>query len=379
MIQARPGFMFKGQQMTTKELRLAILSWARTNGILTENVPIEEEGNINLVPFESDDVEFFRTRKIVRIDDEKEKITIFSRLPIAKTKKAILRKKFDRAYGQDGIQLVVDNSKPWKIDHVLDTYGPFEPLRKNKGAICCGSSIGLGNQRNAGTLTALARDVSGTLFGLSCNHVIGGCSIAQPGTPVVSPGIQDVSAEHKEINVIGIYALPAQMAQGLPSVSGTGKNRDLACFQISKKSTVSSLQGTGDGSYDTPTTFATSIHRGMPVKKWGRSTGLTDGVIEYIGKGQSPEPIDYNIICYYGPMYSQVFKGTVYYDRVYTVAGSPFSVGGDSGALVVTDNPSQKEEIVGVVIAGGSKKSILLPIKPALKELKLELVSGHNV
>lgn len=366
--------------MNTEELRLAILSWARRNGILSENVLLERDGDIGLIPFEDEAVEYFRTRKITRVEADDHRVTIFSRLPIAKTKSAALRKSFNLVYEQQGIGLSIDASKPFKVDQALQAFGRFEPIRIHKRAICCGSSIGLGNQRNAGTLTALARGKEDRrLYGLSCNHVVGGCSIAQPGIPVVAPSIQDVSVENCDIYVIGDHMRTAQMAQGLPSVSRIDDNRDLACFAIRKNAKLTSLQGIGDDAYDTPTTFA-SPEVGLPVKKWGRSTGFTRGEISYIGKHGRPEPIEYNVTCYYGPMNSQTFKGTVYYEGAFeiTTNGKPFSLGGDSGALVVTD-VADDEMVVGIVIAGERRKSVVLPLEPALDDLDLELVSGHNV
>ena len=363
-----------------EQLRLAILSWARINGILSDNVPIEQDGSLDLVPFEPEAIEYFRTRKIVRVEVDEKRVTIFSRLPIAKTKQSAVKSSFSKVYGKEKIELYIDASKPYKVDQALQTYKKFEPLRKHNNAISCGSSVGLGNQRNAGTLTALAKNEEGELFGLSCNHVVGGCSIAQPGTPVVSPGIQDVSVENNEIHVIGDYFRPAPMSQGLPSVIPVGRNRDLACFTIRDRKVVTSLQGVGEKSYDTPLGFATAKH-GLPVKKWGRSTGYTEGEISFVGKYKRPEPVDYNVICFYGPMNSQVFKGTVYFDEVYEVSsyGAPFSLGGDSGSLVVTNYDNKTQKVIGIVIAGDKLKSVVLPLKPALKDLKLKLVAGLNV
>ncbi len=365
--------------MTLPKVRLAILTWARRNGILAENMLLEDDGDVAMVPFDAEAVEYFRTRKIVRVeaDDSKKRITIFSRRPIALAKKKNLEKDFAEYYAVQRYRLVVDSSKPFKVDQAVQAYGRFDPVRYHKNTLCCGSSIGLGNLRNAGTLTALVRDSHGELCGLSCNHVVGGCSIAQPGTPIVSPGIQDVSVEHNRVKVLGDLILPAHMSQGLPSVTTTGSNRDVAYFSIINEKLVSSRQGTGPDSYDTPSTFA-KAKVDMPVKKWGRSTSLTHGIISHVGTSR-PEPIEYNITCYYGPMNSQVFKGTVYYDEVYEISpvGKPFSLGGDSGALVVTDDP-KKPKIVGIVIAGERTQSLVLPLKPALAELNLGIVSGHN-
>lgn len=364
--------------MTIDDIRDSILTWARFNGILSENVLFKGKGDPSIIPFDDSGIEFFRSRKIVRVEtlNDRNSITIFSKLPIAKTKQTLLQGQFNTAFSEYGFQLLLDASKPFKVDQAVQAYGRFEPLHIHNDAICCGSSIGLGNLRNAGTLTALAYD-DDKLYGLSCNHVVGGCSIAQPGTPVVSPGIQDISADHNKITAIGDYSRPAQMSQGLPDITPTHQNRDLACFTIRNENLVSSLQGSGDNSYDTPTRFA-KVELYLPVKKWGRSTGFTKGIITYIGK--VPEPIEYNVICYYGPMNSQAFKGTVYFDEIYEVTptGSPFSLGGDSGALVVTDFPNRTPKVVGIVIAGERNKSIILPLQPALNELKLKLLSKHN-
>ena len=63
--------------MKIETLRLAILSWAHYNGVLSDNVPIEADGDIELVPFESEMTEYFRTRKIVRVEVDGKRISIF--------------------------------------------------------------------------------------------------------------------------------------------------------------------------------------------------------------------------------------------------------------------------------------------------------------
>jgi hypothetical protein len=119
----------------------------------------------------------------------------------------------------------------------------------------------------------------------------------------------------------------------------------------------------------------------LPVKKWGRSTGLTKGRVINIIKGG--ESVAYDVTSYYGPMNSQVFKGTVYFNELYVVdpSGGPFSLGGDSGALVVSNTGGREDEekVVGVVVAGGRESSLVLPLKPMLKMLAMELVGQHNL
>ncbi len=369
--------------MKLEAVRTAILHWARDQGILSNTARLDplDAGDKSIVPFSVEQMEYFRFRKIMRILERGAKLlTIFTRQKIADKKQIELQQTFRKAFEKQGFLLEIKTSRPFRIDQRLQTYGRFEPVRRNKKAICCGSSIGVGNQRNAGTFTALAKrkGKGNNLYGLGCNHVIGGCSTALPGTPIVVPGIQDVSADIAEINLIGEFDSAATMSQGLPSLIDTSANRDIAWFGILDQKMVSSRQGAGSNSFDTPTKFA-SPKVGMPVKKWGRSTGFTQGEIETIHS--KAEWIDYSIVSYYGPANSQDFKGTVYFEGVIEVSsfGPPFSLGGDSGSLVVTDYPNKATRVVGILIGGNREKSFVLPLAKTLKDLDFQLVSGHNI
>lgn len=367
-------------------VRDGVLRWAVLNGILAEASLSDEgarSGDETMCPFSEHHAEFFRTRKIVRVFSAGSTLRISARLKIAKPKIKILEEAFKARYGDEGLKLEVGTSRPFTVDQTIDAFGELVPLhRTGADILSCGSSIGLGNQRNAGTLTAIARLNGGDptrLFGLSCNHVIGGCSTALPGTPVVMPGIQDVSTDIDEINLVGRLYEIAPMSQGLPSVIQLDSNSDLAAFEIDEHMELSSMQGSGTGSYDTPTSFARQIRKGLAVKKWGRSTGLSHGHIDDVVEGGYPLP--YKVTSYYGPQHgaSQIFRGTVYYNKAYEVVPSgvrPFSLGGDSGALVTTDKPNQPERIVGIVVAGGKEKGLVLPLRPMLRHLKMTIVSG---
>lgn len=367
------------------EVRDAILAWAAQNGILAYAAQAAhgvEAGDATLLPFGPKHVEYFRTRNIVRVQVQKQGmghvITVSSRLRIAATKAKELTKLFHKAFESDRIKLAITISRPFKVDNAVQTFGKFQPIHKRRGRLTCGSSIGIGNQRNAGTLTTLAvRADDDRIFGVSCNHVIGGCSTTRPGTPIVIPGIQDVSPEWPHITVVGRHHAAAPMSQGLPSIFQIENNMDLACFELTVPSKVSSIQGSGDDSFDTPTEFVEQVTTGLLVKKWGRSTGLTRGRISSVVVGG--EPVEYNITSYFGPMDSQSFRGTVFFDEVYEIdpIGGPFSLGGDSGALVVTDADGA-EQAVGIVIAGARERSLALPLAPMLERLHLTLLNGHH-
>lgn len=369
---------------TALAIRDSIEEWALRHGILSTSAGprgADDGADVTLVPFSPQHADYFRTRHIVRVTATKSpssSVTIFSSQKIARSKEAEMRKVFSEVYG-DKIELRFDVSKPFRIDQAVQEYGRFEPILKHGGLIACGSSVGLGNQRNAGTLTALARGKRSDkgLYGISCNHVVGGCNTARPGTPIVVPGIQDVSSDHPDITVIGYHARAAAMSQGLPGVFDITRNHDIACFAVNDEAGLTSIQGYGDEAYDTPSSFIDDPpQRGLQVKKWGRSTGFTRGEVDAVSVR---EYVEYDVTSYYGPMNSQRFRGTVYYKLVYEVSSisGPFSLGGDSGALVVT-NDGKKEKIVGMVIAGTRLKSLVLPFQDGLNELGLSIIRKHN-
>jgi hypothetical protein len=72
--------------------------------------------------------------------------------------------------------------------------GPPYLVRQTGGGTryTCGSSISVGNFRDAGSLGCLVRNAAGVLYGLSNNHVSGGCNFAGVGLPILAPGIVDV-------------------------------------------------------------------------------------------------------------------------------------------------------------------------------------------
>ena len=342
-----------------EEIQDGLLMWAMKFGILMDDALREAaslSGDADLIPFDSSHADYFKTRKIVKINTRRKGsnriFSLFSRLPIARTKASNLIDSFNKRYRDEGYLLEVGVHKPFKIDQSIKS--TFDPIYYHNGLIACGSSVGLGNQRNAGTLTALGRTSAGAMIGISCNHVTGGCNTARPGTPIVVPGIQDVSPEQHEITVIGVHDFTGPMSQGLPQVFDISTNCDIAFFQINDEQArlLSSMQGSGEEAYDTPTKFA-KVEEDLLVQKWGRTTGRTRGRVKKIVS--EPESIEYKVTSYFGPTSSQVFNGTVYFSNFYEVesrGADAFSVGGDSGSFVVTDGKGQKVKAVGILIGG---------------------------
>jgi hypothetical protein len=143
---------------------------------------------------------------------------------------------------------------------------------------------------------------------------------------------------------------------------------DLALARVSNPNAVSSWQGNENEGFDTPTAISEpfSLQR---VKKFGRTTGLTLGVVE--AKIATPTPITYN---------AKNFKGTVWFKNVWTVRAvdEHFVLPGDSGSLVVSEDGSRA---VGVVFAGNPSGDYgwIVPMPAAATTFGgLRLVGAHG-
>lgn len=238
----------------------------------------------------------------------------------------------------------------------------------------CGSSVSVGNARSAGTLGCLVRDAGGTLFGLSNNHVVGGCNYAPGGLPILAPGVLDVGPAMPHPFTLGVHERQLPMLMGDPTTVDTIQNQDVAIFRLTCPDRVSSQQQTF---YDTPG-VSMPLVPGLRVRKVGRSSGYTEGTV--IGALVGPQPVNYS-----APEHS--FNGPVYFDGLHAVVGSGdrFSEPGDSGSLVVHEALDGNLYAVGLVVAGqvsnqapGNLLSLILPIQPILGALNVSLVAGHN-
>jgi len=255
--------------------------------------------------------------------------------------------------------------------------GPPYVIRQTAagGKYACGSSVSVGNYRDAGTLGCLVKNAGGEMFGLSNNHVTGACSFANVGLPIVAPGIFDVSAGGLYPSTIGLHEQSLAMVPGSPDNVRHLFNFDSAIFRILDSSQVTSYQG---NAYDTPAATA-PLFPDILVEKVGRTTGHTHGKV--IGQLHGPHAIAYN-----SPLYG--FTGHIFFEPVFAVVGTgstPFSDHGDSGALITALDAGVRKA-VGIVVGGmadrsapGGKTTIALPLAPVLAQFGVTLVSGHNV
>lgn len=199
----------------------------------------------------------------------------------------------------------------------------------------CGSSISVGNNREAGTLGCLVRDAAGDLYGLTNNHVGAACNYAPTGQPILAPGVLDVSPVNPAPFTIGFHSRPLPMHMGDPTTVNVVDNEDAAVFRIADASRISSFQ---QNAYDTPAAAAALI-AGMQVEKVGRSSGHTRGIV--IHQVMGPIPVGYQAAQY-------SFNGTAFFEPMFIVigVGDRFSEGGDSGSLVVTTDATGRSTLL---------------------------------
>jgi hypothetical protein len=108
----------------------------------------------------------------------------------------------------------------------------------------------------------------------------------------------------------------------------------------------------------------------MPVKKVGRTTGLSFGTIESIVPGYFPLPYR-----------CKKFAATVWFQNIWMVktnGSESFALGGDSGSLVVTEDG---RHAVGLLFAAtpNGQYGYIIPIESILKELKMSLVNDYGI
>ncbi|WP_440958648.1 hypothetical protein ACFELO_00650 [Oceanicaulis sp. LC35] len=233
----------------------------------------------------------------------------------------------------------------------------------------CGGSISAANELAAGTLGCLVNGADGKIFGLSNNHVTGGCSYLEPEFPILAPGLADIRHDGISPFTLGRHTRVSPWISGSPSNVDISGNFDAALFEVEDTSRVSSMQR---NFFDTPIR-ASDPSDNLPVKKVGRTTGLTNGKV--IGWTQSPLPVAYQV---------PEFKGAIYFEDIWIVrgfGGVPFSAPGDSGSLVVTELPSGEHEAVGLVFAGTNDQSLsfIIPINKILSYFDVTLAGELGV
>lgn len=210
-----------------------------------------------------------------------------------------------------------------------------------------------------GTLGALVQDRKGRLFVLSNNHVLARTNRGHKHEPITQPGLVDAGCERSRGEAVatltkrlGIYfgmrarnVADAAIARVLPN-------------QVDPNGNIIGIGTLGTGTVEP---FVD-----LPVKKSGRTTGLTHGAISAV---EVSLLVTYNKRCGVGRQTAPF----VHQIRISPGNFGSFSQGGDSGSLVVEDTETCPRA-VGLLFAGGGGDTFANPIGPILSKLKLRMV-----
>lgn len=299
----------------------------------------------------------------VAVDDKRERAVVFTRNQVSTSAEKLLPHKIDGVTIDYVGQAVIEPNPP-----ILPQSGVAAAPRcfLHNGLLACGTSLTAASIWGAGTLGALVRLADGKLYGLTNNHVTGGCNHTRLGMHIMCPAPFDADPAHPAPVAIGKHHSFVTLASGDPSQVEL-QSLDVALFEVTHPELLTSIQG--DNLYDTPTEVADPVG-GLMVKKVGRTTGLTLGQIQ--GKFTTPLGIPYQ---------ADRFRSMVYFQDTWSVstpAGDPFSLGGDSGSLVVSEDGTKA---IGLVFAGATTGAVsyIIPMRSVLDTLGATLVNGHNI
>jgi Peptidase family S64 len=203
-----------------------------------------------------------------------------------------------------------------------------------------------------GTLGSMVQNRQSEQFILSNNHVLANLNKAQPGEPIVQPGLADASCAQDPSTEV------ARFTRAIPLSFGRIPNGVDAAIAAIKPGDVSSTILNIGG-------IASSVAEprvGMGVQKMGRTTCYTTGTITAIGVNM--------LRITYGPGKVATFRNQI------KIGTDGFSSAGDSGSLIVTQESCPRA--VGLLFAGASDDSFTLanPISKVLKRLNVAMTGS---
>ena len=224
--------------------------------------------------------------------------------------------------------------------HALDAYtGVY------RQPVPSGVSVGNSRENASGTIACVVVK-HGIRYILSNNHVLARGNEAIIGEPIVQPGLADsYGAPTGQIGVLSAYK----------KVSFTTTNIfDAAVARL-----------TQENAYDEADQFAPSHNyedpqAGMTVKKVGRTTGLTHGMIVATDVTLK---VDYDN-----------GKTATFINQIF-IADPSFLQAGDSGSLLVTEDGNHP---VGLCFAGGTDGAFANPIGPVLSYFGVQIAGTDN-
>lgn len=218
---------------------------------------------------------------------------------------------------------------------------------------CCGGTLG--------SLVQIGSDK----YILSNYHVFesdiveGGNGIAAvTGQPIIQPGLIDVGCDRNSAQVVATLVVKT----ALP-----GNNVDCSVALVDETKNMVDSTGAilGIGTISSSTTAA---YISQPVKKSGRTTGLTKSKVSALNAVIN---VTYANECAGGTAFTETFTGQI----MIANRGSKFLAGGDSGSLMVED-VAKTPRAVGLLYAGSSLYAIANPIDDVLGFLNATMVGN---
>ena len=267
----------------------------------------------------------------------------------------------------DGVRIQLQNVGPLsvKLEATVSGNSQIGYFTRND-RITCGSSCVPAGQHYAGTFGALVES-QGDMLALSNNHVFAACNHVPVGQPILSPSPLDSTPFIPPPRQFCRHLDIVELRSGDPGLVPPSQC-DAAIATVPDPDIVTSWQGDPTNGFDTPA-LARLPGQGMRVKKVGRTTGLTHGVVDI--NVLHPIPVPYT---------NSFFNGVVWFNDVWSVlgdGGQPFALPGDSGSLVVTENG---DAAIGLVFAiSGRGATYISPLPTILSQLNLRLVNGHGI
>ncbi|MCI0405975.1 MAG: S1 family peptidase [candidate division Zixibacteria bacterium] len=216
------------------------------------------------------------------------------------------------------------------------------PLSRQYNPVPIGVSISNNLECATGTLGCVV-EKAGKKYILSNNHVLARENLAAIGEDIVQPGRYDNKPKCANELATDKIADLSEFVQ--LKFDGTDNLVDAAVAELS---TSDFTCATLSQFYGLPSSTSVAATLGLPIKKVGRTSGLTDGTVAAINATVN--------VGYTGGVAR--FTGQI-------ITSKHFSKSGDSGSLVVTDDGNNSP--VGLLFAGASNGlTVLNPIGEVL-------------
>ncbi len=231
--------------------------------------------------------------------------------------------------------------KPGKPDPEPEPEPDLDPTARFDRPVPIGVSTGHLNI-TAGTIGCRVTD-GAKVYAMSNNHVYADENEAKIGDNVLQPGPYDGGVNPGD--AIGtLYDFE-------PIVFSTSANNVIDAA-IALSSTQELGNATPSNGYGTPKSQTAAAYIGQSVQKYGRTTSLTKGVVSGINAAVN---VGYS-------------SGTARFVKQIIITplsrSKPFSAGGDSGSLIVTEG---EYKAVGLLFAGSKFVTVANPIDDVLQ------------